>query len=401
MDSISNFLNPFRQDLSDTQRQANEKIEEINEKKSKTQEALEGIGAPFLEEGITRTTGILGKVAKNYAKDNYGVDIEKYEKLADSYVKGGKAGLQKELYRTVAEKGQDIGEKFTGLDKEAQERIANSYASQKVEGTDLKSILQNAKLRKDLVDNEQAKAQISGPQEPAELPEAPAPEPAPRPEPAPEQAEPPAPAIESEGSKIRNMSDAYFKENVGSDPLKERFQNLNPEQQEAFRQQFQPRGGQAITRERMAQGHDIIDSLEKEAGPQDFIGQVVGEDDDRRIGQQEQDPAPEPAPAPEPGEAPPVPDPGPGVGDAIEQGAQKVEQVGEQVGEKVASFGEDTEKALAVATEGSEALDESPVGLLLTAGLGLATVFTGIFGVHKRHEINNPQPINPTVQIGV
>ena len=381
MDNISNFLNPFRTDLSNTQKEANEKIEDANEKKTSVQEALEGVGAPFLEEGLTRTTGILGKVAKNYAKDKYGIDIEKYEKLADSYVKGGKAGLQKELYRTVAEKGQDIGEKFSGLNQEAQERIANQYASQKLEGNDLKTLLQNAKTRKDLVENEQAKAQISKPQEDIELPQAPAPE--------------PEPAIESQGDKVRNMTDADFKENEGSDGLRQRFNGLNDEQQEAFRQQFKPQNGQQITQDRVAQGHDIIDNLQKEEAPQqDFIGNVVGQDEDKRIGQEQQD-----APAPRP-QADPQPDiqaPQPAVPDL----EAKVEDVGEQVGKKVASFGEDTEKALAVATEGSEALDESPVGLLLTAGLGLATVFTGIFGIHKQHEVNNPQAINPTVQIGV
>jgi len=66
----------------------------------------------------------------------------------------------------------------------------------------------------------------------------------------------------------------------------------------------------------------------------------------------------------------------------LEGGEQLVEKVGEKIGEKVA------EKALPTVltslTGESTALDETPIGWLLTAGLGIASLFTGLGDVSQQ-----------------
>lgn len=62
-----------------------------------------------------------------------------------------------------------------------------------------------------------------------------------------------------------------------------------------------------------------------------------------------------------------------------------------------------TEGALATATLGSTADDWNPIGLLTTIGLGLATLFAGIFG-HKKEQVARhaqSMTLNPSTQFGV
>ena len=56
------------------------------------------------------------------------------------------------------------------------------------------------------------------------------------------------------------------------------------------------------------------------------------------------------------------------------------------------------EDALATALAGSVAGDFNPVGFLITAGLGLATVFSPLF--HKKFTANAGNPLNPSAQFG-
>ena len=375
MDNISNAFSPLQNSITSTQAQTLKKVDEYNEKKSTIKETLEAVSGPFLEEGLTRGLGIGGNVAKRLVKDKYGIDIQKYENMINAYTGGGKEGLRKQMLNEVVEKSNGIGEKFNALGDEAQERVSNAYENTRSEGNDLKTLFENAQKRKDLVDNELQKSKISRPVEDVNLPQAP-------------QEDPLRPP--TEGNRIRDMSNEDFLNHEGSDGLKNRFTNeLNQEQQQAFREQFAPQEGQQITQQRVAEGHDLIDSIKNEEAPQqDFIGNVVGDEDEgRRIGQDPQEPK---------GDA--------DLGD-VEAPIQadvedKVADVGEKVVSKATSFGGDVEKALATATEGSEVLDESPIGAVLTAGLGIATLFTGLFGVHK-HTEETPQPVNPSFQIGV
>jgi len=375
MDNISNAFSPLQNSITSTQAQTLKKVDEYNEKKSTIKETLEAVSGPFLEEGLTRGLGIGGNVAKRLVKDKYGIDIQKYENMINAYTGGGKEGLRKQMLNEVVEKSNGIGEKFNALGDEAQERVSNAYENTRSEGNDLKTLFENAQKRKDLVDNELQKSKISRPVEDVNLPQAP-------------QEDPLRPP--TEGNRIRDMSNEDFLNHEGSDGLKNRFTNeLNQEQQQAFREQFAPQEGQQITQQRVAEGHDLIDNIKNEEPPQqDFIGNVVGDEDEgRRIGQDPQEPK---------GDA--------DLGD-VEAPIQadvedKVADVGEKVVSKATSFGGDVEKALATATEGSEVLDESPIGAVLTAGLGIATLFTGLFGVHK-HTEETPQPVNPSFQIGV
>ena len=376
MDNIANSFSPLQNTITSTQAETMKKVGEYNEKKSTVKETLEAVSGPFLEEGLTRGLGIGGNVAKRLVKDKYGIDIQKYENMINAYTGGGKEGLRKQMLNEVVEKSNGIGEKFNALGEDAKERVANAYENTKSDGNDLKSLFENAQKRKDLVDNELQKSKISRPVEKVDLPQ------------EPKQDE----SIEqqTEGDKIRNMSNEDFVNNEGSDGLRNRFNTeLNNEQQQAFREQFVPQEGQQITQERVAEGHDIIDNIKNEEPPeQNFIGNVVGDEDEgRRIGQDPQGDA-------ELGDVAPVEAP-------VEADVgEKVADVGEKVVSKATSFGGDVEKALATATEGSEVLDESPIGAVLTAGLGIATLFTGLFGVHK-HDEESPQPVNPSFQIGV
>lgn len=62
-----------------------------------------------------------------------------------------------------------------------------------------------------------------------------------------------------------------------------------------------------------------------------------------------------------------------------------------------------TESSLAAATAGSTADDWNPIGLLTTIGLGLATLFAGIFG-HKKEQVARhaqSMTLNPSTQFGV
>jgi len=375
MDNISNAFSPLQNSITSTQAQTLKKVDEYNEKKSTIKETLEAVSGPFLEEGLTRGLGIGGNVAKRLVKDKYGIDIQKYENMINAYTGGGKEGLRKQMLNEVVEKSNGIGEKFNALGDEAQERVANAYENTRSEGNDLKTLFENAQKRKDLVDNELQKSKISRPVEDVNLPQAP-------------QEDPLRPP--TEGNRIRDMSNEDFLNHEGSDGLKNRFTNeLNQEQQQAFREQFAPQEGQQITQQRVAEGHDLIDSIKNEEAPQqDFIGNVVGDEDEgRRIGQDPQEPKVD-------GDLGDVEAP---IQADVED---KVADVGEKVVSKATSFGGDVEKALATATEGSEVLDESPIGAVLTAGLGIATLFTGLFGVHK-HTEETPQPVNPSFQIGV
>lgn len=62
-----------------------------------------------------------------------------------------------------------------------------------------------------------------------------------------------------------------------------------------------------------------------------------------------------------------------------------------------------TEGSLAAATAGSTADDWNPIGILTTIGLGLATLFAGIFG-HKKEQVARhvqTMTLNPSTQFGV
>lgn len=98
------------------------------------------------------------------------------------------------------------------------------------------------------------------------------------------------------------------------------------------------------------------------------------------------------------------------VSEGVETGTQSVAATetaaatGGEVG-TLASAGAtgSTEGTLATATLGSTADDWNPIGLLTTIGLGLATLFAGIFG-HKKEQVARhaqSMTLNPSTQFGV
>jgi hypothetical protein len=64
---------------------------------------------------------------------------------------------------------------------------------------------------------------------------------------------------------------------------------------------------------------------------------------------------------------------------------------------------DDVEGGLAEATEDSTEMDDNPLGIAITAGLGLITLFSGLFGHKKdeaRHTPTLPAISNPSTQFG-
>ena len=92
------------------------------------------------------------------------------------------------------------------------------------------------------------------------------------------------------------------------------------------------------------------------------------------------------------------PDAAPDLSSAAEDGAGDLIKTGEQAalkeGESAAEGG--LESGLESLTAGSTALDETGVGLAVTAALGVATLISGIF-VHKHKESAPPPPPAPVI----
>ena len=89
--------------------------------------------------------------------------------------------------------------------------------------------------------------------------------------------------------------------------------------------------------------------------------------------------------------------------DAVEDQATKTESEVSTVS-KVASTGEDVATGLDDATLLSTTADDTGVGLLLTAGLGIASLFTGLFMKSKKPKVVQPPLIAPnnfSIQAGI
>ena len=89
--------------------------------------------------------------------------------------------------------------------------------------------------------------------------------------------------------------------------------------------------------------------------------------------------------------------------DAVENQAEATESEVSTVS-KVASTGEDVASGLEDATLLSTTADDTGVGLLLTAGLGIASLFTGLFMKSKKPKVIQPPLIAPnnfSVQAGL
>lgn len=90
------------------------------------------------------------------------------------------------------------------------------------------------------------------------------------------------------------------------------------------------------------------------------------------------------------------------VADGVETGTESVAAT--ESGTVAATATEaTTESTLASATAASTADDWNPIGIITTIGLGLATIFAGIFG-HKKEQVARhvqAMTLNPSTQFGV
>jgi len=98
-------------------------------------------------------------------------------------------------------------------------------------------------------------------------------------------------------------------------------------------------------------------------------------------------------------------EPGPGAGEGAGAGedVEDATKIG-STASKALSGGEDVAEGFEAATLASTAGDENPVGLLVTAGLGIASLFTGLFLKSKKPKIIQPPPVlanNYAVQAGL